>query len=156
MDYSAAQAFFVAGTMQFILLDFAHLVYTRIERSRPFRLTPRNPEVHTAMMQTELKIYPGANLWRVWLGFNCSHSLGVIIFNVFCLGTGHARLRVDRHRHGVCEFCGGGFTHRLNVTPSSSHPHPLFRRIAGEAVELVEHAVEPVIKRVVIGQQLHR
>ena len=85
MDNSAAQAFYVAGTMPFILLGFVHLVYTWVERTRPFRLSPRNGDVRTAMMQSELKIYPGTNVWRGWLGFNFSHSVGAIGFGIFYL-----------------------------------------------------------------------
>ncbi len=85
MDHDAAQALYVAGTMPFILLGFAHGVYTWVERTRAFRLSPRNPDVRRTMMETGLKIHPTANLWRAWLGFNFSHSLGAMVFGVFYL-----------------------------------------------------------------------
>jgi len=29
-------------------------------------------------------------MWRAWVGFNFSHSLGVILFGTLCIGTGAA------------------------------------------------------------------
>ena len=80
-----AQSFFIAGTVPFIVLGFAHGVYTWIERTRPFRLTPRDADVLDAMKGTALKIHPTTDLWRAWLGFNFSHSLGAIVFGLVYL-----------------------------------------------------------------------
>jgi len=32
------------------------------------------------MQDSTLAIHPATNLWRAWLGFNLSHSLGAILF----------------------------------------------------------------------------
>ena len=80
-----SQGFFIAGTIPFIVLGLVHGIYTWIERSRPFRLTPRDVEVLDAMKGTALKIHPTTNLWRAWLGFNFSHSLGAVVFGLVYL-----------------------------------------------------------------------
>lgn len=80
-----SQTFFVLGSIPFIVLGFAHGVYTWIERTRPFKLTPHKPEVREAMKGSTLKIHPKTNVWRAWLGFNFSHSLGAIVFGVIYL-----------------------------------------------------------------------
>lgn len=79
------QTFMVLGSLPFIVLGFAHGVYTWIERSRPFRLTPHKAEVREAMMGSTLKIHPATNVWRAWLGFNFSHSVGAVTFGLIYL-----------------------------------------------------------------------
>jgi hypothetical protein len=32
------------------------------------------------MQAADVAVMPGANLWRAWLGFNLSHSLGLLVF----------------------------------------------------------------------------
>ncbi len=80
-----SQGFFIAGSIPFLLLGVVHGVYTWIERTRPFRLAPRNADVREAMMSTQLKFHPKTNLWRAWLGFNFSHSLGAVVFGLIYL-----------------------------------------------------------------------
>lgn len=80
-----AQTFFILGSLPFIVLGFAHGVYTWIERTRPFRLTPRKPEVREAMQDSTMNIHPSTNMWRAWLGFNFSHSLGAVAFGIIYL-----------------------------------------------------------------------
>lgn len=77
--------FFILGSLPFIILGFAHGVYTWIERTRPFRLTPRKPEVRTAMQDSTMNIHPSTNMWRAWLGFNFSHSVGAVAFGLIYL-----------------------------------------------------------------------
>ncbi|NKB44538.1 MAG: hypothetical protein GKS03_09705 [Alphaproteobacteria bacterium] len=80
-----SQTFFVLGSIPFIVLGFAHGVYTWIERTRPFRLTPHKPEVREAMQGSTMVIHPSTNMWRGWLGFNFSHSLGAVVFGLIYL-----------------------------------------------------------------------
>lgn len=94
MDMSIPQAFYIAGTVPFILLGFAHGVYTWIERTHAFRLSPRNPDARAAMMETGLKIHPSTNLWRAWLGFNFSHSIGAVAFGVVYAALANAAFEV--------------------------------------------------------------
>ena len=80
-----SQTFFVLGSIPFSVLGFAHGVYTWIERTRPFKLTPHKPEVREAMQASTMTIHPKTNMWRAWLGFNFSHSLGAIVFGLIYL-----------------------------------------------------------------------
>ena len=32
----------------------------------------------------------GTTMWRAWVGFNFSHSVGVVLFGVLCIGAGVA------------------------------------------------------------------
>jgi len=79
------QTFIILGSIPFVVLGFAHGVYTWIERSRSFRLTPHKAEVRDAMMGSTLKIHPKTNVWRAWLGFNFSHSVGAVTFGLVYL-----------------------------------------------------------------------
>lgn len=79
------QTLFILGTVPFIVLGFAHGVYTLIEERRPFRLTPHKPEVREAMKSSTIAIHPSTNMWRGWLGFNYSHSVGAMTFGLIYL-----------------------------------------------------------------------
>lgn len=37
------------------------------------------------MMSSTLKIHPTTNVWRAWLGFNFSHSVGAVTFGLIYL-----------------------------------------------------------------------
>lgn len=76
------QTLFILGSLPFIVLGFAHGVYTLIEERRPFRLTPHKPEVREAMKSSTIAIHPTTNMWRGWLGFNYSHSVGAVAFGL--------------------------------------------------------------------------
>jgi len=87
------------------LLGSAHLIYTFVGN----KLRPRKPELVTAMEQDHPGITRQTTMWRAWVGFNASHSLGAMLFGMiygylallhpqflfasaFLLGTGAAML----------------------------------------------------------------
>lgn len=57
-----------------------HGVLTLIDLKDPRIFTPSDPALRQAMEQSSIAIHPQTNLWQAWLGFNLSHSLGLIIF----------------------------------------------------------------------------
>jgi len=59
-------------------LGAIHLLYTF---SGP-NLTPRDPALKIAMTQTALRITKETTMWRCWIGFNASHSIGLILFGL--------------------------------------------------------------------------
>ena len=63
------------------LLGTVHLLYTY----RGPKLTPRNPEVIRRMQDSALVLTRETSVWRAWIGFNASHSLGAILF-ALCYG----------------------------------------------------------------------
>lgn len=64
---------FVMGTM--------HLLLTLIDVRSPRSFTPSDDSVRVAMQNSMLRFARGrTSTWDAWLGFNVSHSLGVMVF----------------------------------------------------------------------------
>lgn len=58
------------------LLGTVHLVYTFVGN----KLRPRDAVLMSAMQAGTLTITRETTVWRAWLGFNTSHSLGAVLF----------------------------------------------------------------------------
>jgi hypothetical protein len=64
----------------FGLLGALHAVYTLLDLHNPRRLVPADPSVAQAMANSALRLSGGrTDMWRAWVGFNFSHSLGVLL-----------------------------------------------------------------------------
>jgi hypothetical protein len=75
----------------FLVLGLLHALYTFLDIGRPRRLVPQDPSVAAAMAESQLRLARGGTtMWRAWVGFNFSHSLGVALFGVLCIGAGAA------------------------------------------------------------------
>jgi hypothetical protein len=73
----------------FVLLGSLHALYTFLDIRRPRRLVPQDPAVVLAMKGSPLRLSRGGTtMWRAWVGFNFSHSVGVVLFGVVCVGAG--------------------------------------------------------------------
>ncbi len=85
-----AQALLIVGAGIFLLLGMVHAILTLRDLSNPRTFTPTDAAVRTAMQAAQLAIAPNANtnLWKAWLGFNLSHSLGLLLFGgeLFIIG----------------------------------------------------------------------
>ncbi|HEX2088045.1 MAG TPA: hypothetical protein VHF89_20325 [Solirubrobacteraceae bacterium] len=88
----AAQAWFIAGTVPLIVAGGAHVVATLRDTRRPTFFTPIDDSVRPAMERTGIRLrqlFGGSgatpSLWRIWLGINISHGLGVATFGLVCL-----------------------------------------------------------------------
>ena len=46
------------------------------------RLDPRSGDLREAMARDSPKISSGTSMWKAWVGFNASHSLGALLFGV--------------------------------------------------------------------------
>jgi hypothetical protein len=68
----------VAGCGIFVLLGVAHLAYTLWTG----KLDPRDPQLIEAMKQGRPVITRQTTMWKAWVGFNLSHSLGAILFGL--------------------------------------------------------------------------
>ncbi|MCG8588691.1 MAG: hypothetical protein MJE66_05320 [Proteobacteria bacterium] len=64
----------------FLFLGSLHGLLTLRDLSRPRAFTPTDDAVREAMQGARLALNPRANLWKAWLGFNLSHSLGAGLF----------------------------------------------------------------------------
>jgi hypothetical protein len=71
-----SQVLFIIGTGIFGILGFVHLIYTFFTD----KFNAYDPDVTEAMKGTSLNITKETTVWRAWIGFNASHSLGAIIF----------------------------------------------------------------------------
>jgi hypothetical protein len=65
-----------ASAAIFLMLGIAHLVYTFYGP----RMQPRDRELIARMQETHLTITRETTMWKAWIGFNASHSLGAILF----------------------------------------------------------------------------
>lgn len=75
-----AQVLLIVGASIFVFLGTAHGLLTLRDLFTPRTFTPTDAHVRQAMQGARLAIHPRANLWKTWLGFNLSHSLGVLLF----------------------------------------------------------------------------
>lgn len=75
----------------FVLLGVLHALYTFLDIRRPRRLVPDDSAVSAAMARSSLRLTGGrTTMWQAWVGFNFSHSLGVVLFGALCLAAGAA------------------------------------------------------------------
>ena len=59
-------------------LGVVHIVYTFWGP----KLTPRDPALQVSMSQISPVITKQTTMWRCWVGFNASHSMGLILFGL--------------------------------------------------------------------------
>jgi hypothetical protein len=73
-----------------LTLGVLHLVYTFWGP----KLTPRDSALQSAMRQISPVITKETTMWRAWVGFNASHSMGAILFGLIYgfLANAHAEL----------------------------------------------------------------
>lgn len=79
----------VVGGSVFGVVGLLHAWYTFRDIQRPRRLVPEDPAVAEAMRVTGLRLARGGTtMWRAWVGFNFSHSLGLMLFAGCTIGMG--------------------------------------------------------------------
>ena len=59
-----------------LVLGFLHLAYTFFTR----KLNPRDEELERLMRQVSPRLTRQTTMWKGWIAFNASHSLGIILF----------------------------------------------------------------------------
>lgn len=60
------------------ILGSVHLFYTFWGE----KLMPRDKDLTERMKQVSPRISSQTNMWRAWVGFNASHSIGLILFGL--------------------------------------------------------------------------
>ena len=75
----AAKILMVLSAGIVFMLGVAHLAYTFWGPN----LTPRDPALQISMSQVAPVITNETTMWRCWVGFNASHSMGLILFGLF-------------------------------------------------------------------------
>ena len=93
---------YIGGGAVFVILGLLHLLYTVLDISRPRRLVPDDPQVIEAMHRSTLRLTRGrTSMWNAWVGFNFSHSLGVIWFGASCILLGIATSLFALPKHAL-------------------------------------------------------
>lgn len=88
-----AKTWFIAGAVILMTAGGGHALVALFDMVRPTFFTPIDDSVRSAMGSTSFRfrrLFPRANdvtptMWRLWLGFNASHGLGVFVFGLMCL-----------------------------------------------------------------------
>jgi hypothetical protein len=82
------QGLIILGALVFMALGLLHGILTLRDLRHPRTFTPRDPALRQAMQQSSIALHPTINLWKAWLGFNLSHSLGILMFASAYLDVG--------------------------------------------------------------------
>jgi hypothetical protein len=83
-----AQSLVAVGAAIFIAMGAVHGLFTVRDVFDPKAFTPTDGSVRQAMQGAKLAFNPRANVWQAWLGFNLSHSLGLLVFGGVALALG--------------------------------------------------------------------
>jgi hypothetical protein len=75
-----SQVLLAVGGGIFLILGSLHGLLTLRDLAKPRAFTPTDGRVREAMQDARLSLNPRANVWKAWLGFNLSHSLGLVVF----------------------------------------------------------------------------
>src|SRR6516165_1900745 len=79
----------ILGGTVFGVLGALHAVYTLLDLRNPQWLVPADPSVAHAMANSALNLSGGrTDMWRAWVGFNFSHSLGLLLVAALALWAG--------------------------------------------------------------------
>lgn len=81
---------FLAGSLPYLLLGSAHAWHTPVRAEERKGLSARDPAVERAMAATAPRLTDRTDLWRAWVGFNYSHSLGAVLFGLFVVLIGRS------------------------------------------------------------------
>jgi len=66
-----------------------HAIFTFQDLRNPRRLVPVDPSVAQAMANSALRLSRGGtDMWRTWIGFNFTHSLGILLFGALAIWAG--------------------------------------------------------------------
>jgi hypothetical protein len=81
--------FLILGGALFSFLGALHAIYTLLDIRDPRRLVPVDPSVAKVMANSALRLSQGGtDMWRAWVGFNFSHSLGVFLVGALGVWAG--------------------------------------------------------------------
>ena len=73
-----ASTFMILSAAIIFALGSIHLVYTFWGP----KLTPRDPALQARMREVSPVISRETTMWKTWIGFNASHSLGALLFGL--------------------------------------------------------------------------
>jgi hypothetical protein len=83
-----AQLLIIVAASVFLFMGLLHGALTLRDLTHPRAFTPKDPALRQAMQQSSIGLHPSINLWKAWLGFNLTHSLGLVLFGAAFLHVG--------------------------------------------------------------------
>ena len=104
---SLAALLVAASAVVILALGAIHLLYT----FHGTKLWPRDGAVMQSMQQAPLVLTRQTTMWRAWVGFNVSHSLGAILFG---LVYGYLALAAPKFLFGAPFLCAVGLVSLLS------------------------------------------
>ena len=79
----------ILGGAVFGVLGALHAIYTMLDLRNPRRLAPVDPAVAHAMAHSPVRLSRGGtDMWRAWIGFNFTHSLGLLLLAALAVWAG--------------------------------------------------------------------
>jgi hypothetical protein len=88
MSSELSRYLYLAGALPFLVLGIAHAIATPRAPADFKGLSPSDPQLAEAMTRSGLRLTRRTDMWRAWVGFNLSHSLGVVVFAAYVFMTG--------------------------------------------------------------------
>jgi hypothetical protein len=79
---------FLAGAIPFLLLGTMHAVHTPKQPTERKGLSPSDPTLADSMARSSILLTRRTDMWRAWVGFNLSHSLGLVLLGVMVVLVG--------------------------------------------------------------------
>lgn len=73
-----ASVLMTASATIFLILGTIHLIYT----FHGPKLTPRDSTLQSRMAEVHPVLTRETTMWKAWVGFNASHSLGAMLFGL--------------------------------------------------------------------------
>ena len=71
-----SQLLIATGACIYGWLGCAHIAFTFFSRM----FSTRDPDVEAGMKRTSMMLTSKTSMWNCWVGFNASHSLGILVF----------------------------------------------------------------------------
>jgi len=104
MSSELSRYLYLAGALPFLLLGTAHALATPRAPADAKGLSPFDPQLAEAMTRSTLRLTRRTDMWRAWVGFNLSHSLGVLVFAASVILIGRSRSVFDAQAHLFLPF----------------------------------------------------
>lgn len=95
---------FIVGSTILAALGLAHGLLALRDLRNPSFFTPIESEVRHAMVRARMRLAPQMSIWLAWLGFNLSHSVGLLGFGLIGVALGSARESLGSWRAPVDGF----------------------------------------------------
>ena len=90
-----AKYFWIIGSLVIGVLGTMHLIYTFFTD----KFQPRNTKLQEEMGKTNPVLTKATSMWSAWIGFNASHSSGVIFISIMNVWTAIEYFSILQNSH---------------------------------------------------------